>query len=130
MASFGSQIKQFEEKAGKNITTVIRKTAFDLSKQVIEETPVDTGRAKGNWLPSIGSPDSRVIDVVTESAAIEKVRDSVSGINGDVSYFLTNSLPYIRKLEYEGHSPQQKTGWVRLAMQRADEIVKKATAQL
>ena len=129
MANFSQQISRFSKKAGKNMATVQRKIAFDLSKKVIEETPVESGRAKGNWLPSIGSPSGDTIGVVSESVAIGKVKLVADSISGDKTYYLTNNLPYIRPLEY-GHSPQQPAGWVRLAVQRFNSIAKKAAKQV
>src|SRR5574343_1504183 len=35
---------------------VCRKTFFDIGKQIIQTTPVDTGRARKGWIPTNNSP--------------------------------------------------------------------------
>ena len=91
---------------------------LELTKRVVEKTPVDIGRARANWQAGIGSPDRTVTDgkdrgwgVTIAKAGVEFDRAPLG-----VPMFLTNSLPYIIPLEF-GHSKKQAPGgMLRLAM--------------
>lgn len=83
---------------------------------VVTGTPVDTGRARGNWLPSEGSARGETTDRVDQSgqAVIAEIKETVKGLG---IYYLANNLPYIRRLEY-GYSAQAPAGMVRLNLAR------------
>lgn len=86
----------------------VRKTyAFALYSSIVKKTPVDTGRARGNWNISVGH------DVTTESTDTKpqyKNVDDVPEVKGDESIFISNNLPYITKLEYGGYPNPPKGG--------------------
>lgn len=75
------------------------------------------GRARGNWQCSIGAPITTEIKRIDPngSAASAEVEKTVK--MGEINY-LSNNVPYIRRLEYEGHSTQAPNGMVRISMQR------------
>ena len=85
-----------------------QKLAINIDREVVRETPVDTGRAKGNWLASVGVPDTRQLNVTgsTEGAAIQQ---AVAVIGKAIVYqlvYIQNNLPYIQRLN-NGWSLQQ-----------------------
>lgn len=43
------------------INTQVRKATIELFSSVVKMTPVDTGRARGNWIPSVGEPVTTAI---------------------------------------------------------------------
>lgn len=114
-------------RVNKRIDTVIRKSTIELFGSVIKMTPVDTGRAKGNWQCSIGSPitsetdrlDSAKLDSTNGSVAYAEVVKTVKGTGNVV--WLSNNVPYIQRLEY-GSSKQAPSGMVRLSVQRFGSI--------
>ncbi|PCI54161.1 MAG: hypothetical protein COB36_10745 [Alphaproteobacteria bacterium] len=76
------------------------KTALDIDRRLVNKTPVDTGMAKGNWVPSIGLAIFTPINSADKSggATISKaVAVFASAPNYPVLY-ITNNLPYIREL--------------------------------
>jgi hypothetical protein len=89
-----------------NIDAEVRYLTLDLDYSIVKTTPVDTGRAKGNWLPSIGSPITEEIDRLdpTGEAVMNEIASVVPLKAGQVVW-LSNNVHYIQKLEY-GHSPQ------------------------
>jgi len=119
-------------RVNKRIDTVIRKSTIELFGSVIKMTPVDTGRAKGNWQCSIGSPitsetdrlDSAKLDSTNGSVAYADVVKTVKGTGNVV--WLSNNVPYIQRLEY-GSSKQAPSGMVRLSVQRFGSIFADAT---
>ena len=46
---FKIQLKQFNKLTEEQSAALIKKVAFQVLKGVVEKTPVDTGRARGNW---------------------------------------------------------------------------------
>jgi hypothetical protein len=93
-------------KVNGQIDVKVRKATLELFGAVIKATPVDTGRAKNNWQCTIGSPASGELEEVdkTGSRAIARVYATVPQKIGSIVW-LTNNVPYIRKLEY-GSSKQ------------------------
>lgn len=120
-----------------NLNSKVRKVYFKGLRDVIKETPVDNGRAKGNWFISTTSPSTEVklgksSNVNASFAQLNKIPEKILG---NAVYF-TNNLPYITKLEYGGYSKESTTGktsngfsiqapngWVRKALLRmANEV--------
>lgn len=91
----------------------IRALALELTKRVVMRTPVDTGRARGNWFGRIGQPERRTTEATDPrgSATIAKGQAIIHRFTMGESYFLTNGLPYILPLEH-GHSKQAPAGMV------------------
>lgn len=130
MATFSLDVSRWCEKAKDRADLVIRKVALDAFSRVILKTPVDTGRARGNWQVAIGAipTGTLVINDKAGTATIAKVQAASLGLKaGDVIY-LVNNLPYARRLEY-GWSKQAPGGMVRIAIARWNAIVSKATTE-
>jgi hypothetical protein len=99
------------------IDTVIRKSTIELFSGVVKMTPVDTGRARGNWQCTIGSPATSEIDRIDpKGSGVNK--EIISTVKTGTVVYLSNNVPYIRRLEYEGHSKQAPQGMVRISLQR------------
>ena len=79
-------------------------------KGIVLKTPVDTGRARANWMISEGSPQVATV-LGTQAPATPSPMD----FKGGSRIFITNSLPYIVPLEY-GHSKQAPAGMVRVTL--------------
>lgn len=93
---------------------IFRKIALDLDTRVVLATPVDTGRARGNWFPSINSPSNALDENAKDksgSAAIGALSGVVAGAKLGDTIWMTNNLPYILPLE-NGHSKQAPQGMV------------------
>jgi hypothetical protein len=116
--SFASDMQKMAKKVGGSFDDTVRSSIMQVFSLAIEGTPVDTGRAKGNWQCTLDSPAEGVLDVEDKAgnATIQKMKAVAQNAPGKVC-FLTNNLPYIRRLEY-GHSKlQAPNGWVRLTVQ-------------
>ena len=76
-------------------------------------TPVDTGHARANWVPSVGDPHSGVVD---GDAAHDTGVAAVLGYNlGDGPAWIANNVPYILRLN-DGWSKQQGAFFVERAI--------------
>lgn len=105
-------------RVSERVDTQIRKATIDVFGSVIKMTPVDTGRARGNWQCSVGSPEtSQLIRLdASGSSALAEVVSTVPRKSGSVVW-LTNNLDYIQRLEY-GYSKQAPAGMVRVSLAR------------
>ena len=114
-------------RVNRRIDTQIRKSTIELFGSVIKMTPVDTGRAKGNWQCTVGTAASSEIDrddgskkdSLSSSKAYEEVVKTVPR-SGNVVW-LANNVSYIRSLEY-GSSQQAPSGMVRVSLERFGSI--------
>lgn len=101
---------------------VAQKAALAASQAVIVATPVDTGRARSNWLLSMNSPREEVIEPLADGEAatqpaIDAAQAVIATYSGarDRSIHITNSVDYIGKLN-DGWSAQAPRGYVRMAV--------------
>jgi hypothetical protein len=120
---FAEDIQAFAAKTERKMDLAVQKIAFELFSRVILKTPVDSGRARGNWQVAIGSVPDGVLEIEdkTGSATISAAAATASGLRaGDVIY-LVNNLPYIQRLE-DGYSGQAPAGMVGLTVQEFQQI--------
>ena len=125
--SFASDVAKFAKLAGASVDETGRAIVLELFGSVIKDTPVDTGRARGNWQTSMDSPATGETDRKGEQAALAEVAAEVAGFGTGRIIYLSNGLPYILRLEY-GWSKQQPGGMVRRNVARIQSIVKKAAS--
>lgn len=130
MAGWSIDLTEYARKKQVELKDVRKAYAFALYSSIVKKTPVDTGRARGNWNISVGSPDDSVDDKESYKSSHRKRQkenggkahkkairwkfknyDSLPEPNGDESIFISNNLPYIQKLEY-GSSNQAPAGMV------------------
>lgn len=124
--SFESQLNAFVSGTEKKLERTVRAVKLELFRSVILDTPVDTGRARGNWQATIGSPATNEIENESMSVALAGVAANLGKVN-DVS-FLANNLPYIEELE-DGSSKQAPAGMVRRNMARVQRLINEQAAK-
>ena len=121
--SFSKDIRSFVSKATTAHDKITRAATLELFSGVIKDTPVDTGRARGNWQTSVGSPAAGELDREDKSGALAmaEVQQKAPPGAGQVTC-LSNNLPYIGELE-RGSSKQAPEGMVRKNVDRVQRIV-------
>lgn len=125
-AEFEREIKKFILDVEKLTEDTFKKIAIDADAALVMGTPVDTGRARGNWLPSINETINEPIDredksgemTVAEAAAVIETAKL-----GDIIH-LQNNVPYIGRLN-DGHSAQAPAGFVEDAVERVISPIRK-----
>ena len=127
---FALELRKLIEKAKVAPELVVRKATLDIHSSVVDMSPVDTGRFKGNWNIAYGSPDLTVTTNLDPSGsdAKSKALAAAASYNGQ-SVYITNNLPYAIPLEY-GHSGQAPQGMVRVTVARWNEHVARAVAEV
>lgn len=115
-------MKKYGDAVVKNTNAETIKLASIVNQTVITATPVDTGRAKGNWFATLGIPrlfsdyDSKD---QAGSNQISKNDSVISNKTEGQSVYITNNLPYIKRLN-DGYSAQAPAGYVEAAVRAAN----------
>ncbi len=120
-ARFNFNPKTVAARIRQDVVTVQKRIALQLLDGFVNMTPVDTGRARGNWQVTIGSPSLSVHEnrydkdggptISTGSATIQ----SLSTLG---AIYLTNNLPYILALENGSSQRQAPAGMVQVTLDR------------
>jgi len=126
MAKADPQIKIIIDDIDATAAKVVTALTLEVTAEVQEATPVDTGWARANWVPKIGEPETmprpRIVDNVAGRMAEQQaaVAGVVTGYNsikkGQVS--IANNVPYIKDLN-EGSSKKAPAAFVQQAISRA-----------
>ena len=127
------RFSNFVNNATKNMTNgkadVVETIAANLISAIIDNTPVDTGRARAGWtayadakhVPYTITGPNVTGEAISEGKSASSFQ--VKEISDSIAIRITNSVSYIMPLEF-GHSKESPAGMVRLAMRtlRADRI--------
>lgn len=123
------------EEVGVSAEAAVKRAAIAADTAAVMTTPVKTGRARGNWLASIGQPEFREVEVggPTEADAAAAAQGAMEQARAQLqtytlnqgSIFLCNSLPYILVLEH-GSSVQRPEGMTTHALAAAQYQLRKA----
>jgi hypothetical protein len=129
---FAAQVQAAINGLNNQMTQAFRKVCVDLSSKLIRQTPVETGRCRANWWPSIDTPIQRADwdrfspDGSSQVAEVEQV---VGELQLGQRYVITNSLPYVESLN-EGHSRQAPAGFVQALVSEAEHTASAAFAEV
>jgi len=111
---FAIDLKRFGKVTEEQAQTIFQKITIDLDTRVVLGTPVDQGRARGNWFPSLNKPSNAMDMKIQDKSggqAIAALTSKAMGAKLGDTVWLTNNLPYILPLE-NGHSKQASEGMV------------------
>lgn len=127
MEEFAVRMRLRASGLGKQAELAVRRAAVAADQAVVLGTPVDTGRARSNWLTTIGAPSSASTTNTDPSGAgaLGQGRAIIEGWKlGMAPIFITNNVVYIMRLE-QGWSAQAPEGMTRAAIRAAREELKK-----
>jgi len=106
---------------------VVKKITLDMTANLQQATPVDTGWARANWVPAIGLPYTANLQNVqasasAASAARARQQGGIAAVGGYSlrmgKVFISNNVPYIMILN-DGSSNQAPAGFVQRAVRKA-----------
>ena len=125
-AKFNRDLKNFIKKSDLATEIIIKEVAFDLLADILQPPPkgrhpVDTGRARAAWYPSIVGLGMN-FDLGSGSG-VEKGKKEGKFIDKTKGRYLKyvdmiNSVHYIMFLEYGGSKEQAPAGMVRISMRK------------
>lgn len=123
--SFATDLQALIDKARGDANRAVRQSVVLATQSLVLKSPVDTGRFRANWVMGVGAVD-RSTSVATSkdgSAAIARIAEQMQTQEEGTVFYITNSLPYARPLEY-GHSKQAPNGMVRLTVVELPNLIK------
>lgn len=129
---FRQDVKNIINKGNNRQNQFVRKLCLELDRSVVLKSPVDTGRFRANWNIGFGSPDTSTTTNTdaSGSSAISKAKSILTGDLTGKKIFITNSLPYAYRLEYEGWSNQAPQGMVRITIAELNTTIQKVGAEV
>ena len=112
MGDFSLAFQNITTKSIKATENVIKKTVFDLTSSIIQGSPTDTGRFRGNWQVSFDTPTDNKLSNLDKSgnATISKIGTQINSNKVPLVYWINNNLPYGNSLEYGLYPKNSKTG--------------------
>ena len=124
---FAESLAEFADQAKEAIDDVFREVLIEIGTSVIQLSPVDTGRFKGNWQFTVGAPSNQSLDTFDKSGheTIAALVAEVSKLEAGQVAYVVNNLVYGVPLEY-GHSDQAPAGMVQITLARFQQIVEEA----
>lgn len=125
LKQFAVKMRKTGAKIPDRADQITRQVALAADRQVVLSTPVDTGRARGNWQPSLGSPAEGTLEVGQARDEATAVVAGYVGGRPDSVIFITNNLPYIVPLN-NGSSQQAPPEFVAIAIDSALRAAKRA----
>ncbi len=125
---FDLDLKHFAETlVPKQHEELVQKIAFETLQRIVVKTPVDSGRARGNWLVAVDSVPQGVVEIdkLSKDAAVQLAMDNgvpvIESYRGFKAISLANNLPYIGVLEL-GSSKQAPKGMVSITLAEIREM--------
>lgn len=118
------------EEVKANTGKTVRRAAIAADTAIVTSTPVDLGRAKGNWNASVGTPDTSTQDDDLDPGGqmtLSQHQGTIEGWKiGQGAIFIANGLPYILPLE-NGSSTQAPNGMTQSGLDAARAQLKKSS---
>lgn len=122
--TFAADIRRFTDRTEQAIDRTVRAITLSLFSEVVQRTPVDTGRLKGNWQVSQGAPKGGTLTSTDKNGGttIAAIAAGMGGWGSET--FLSNNLPYAHRIEFDGWShTKAPAGMVRVSFARIRNIV-------
>lgn len=141
--SFAKDFERFAKLTNASLDETGRTIALDLFTAIQKDTPVKSGRARGSWQTTMGTPASGD-PIRTLSDAKAELDSTVQSFKMGRVIYLTSNLVYIGKLEFggygtgqystskttrDGYSVQAPYGMARVNAARIQSMVRKAVSE-
>lgn len=116
----GKQSEAIASALTRTVEMAVKALTLEIDARLRRATPVDTGHARANWVPSIGAPHTG--EVQGNGAHESGVARIVAFKLGDGPTFISNNVPYLGRLN-DGHSKQAPSGFIERAIDEAFEHI-------
>lgn len=130
LESFSRRITLRADELGQSVDRIVRTAALVVDQVVVLATPVDTGRARSNWLVSVGVPRGGVIEPYSPgnqlglgenanaNGALQQARTAVLVRPEGVPIYIVNNVEYLPQLN-NGSSQQAPANFVEIGVEQA-----------
>lgn len=134
MSNFAKSVKKFRDKTEKKIQYVVAGSISELHSNIIDDTPVLTGRAAANWQLEV---DSQPITSIYGNASgeptpffVEQIKQRkieaiirLTKLTGKSIVYITNYVDYAYDLEFLHTSKKAPEGMVAINTAKWKQIV-------
>lgn len=127
---FSRRIGALAVKVRLGIEKIVRGAALTIDQVLVLATPVDTGRARANWIVTTGTPAETATEPPDPSGgkALSQAIGVVSQYKLDQgAIFITNNVEYIVPLD-NGHSQQAPAGMTAQAIAAGRDYISRQKA--
>lgn len=127
MGQFSADLSAYAKRIGRSLADTHKAIVIELFTSTVMDTPVLTGQLRGNWRISEGSPDlsTHLVSDPTGGMVAGEIKNFDIKLGGVI--YLSNSLPYAYRIEYEGWSHTKAPyGMMRKNFARVQGIVARA----
>lgn len=125
--NFFKQLKKEQQRQEKKAETIFRRLAISTYAKIVKATPQDTGRARGNWQLTTGSPGTGTKEISSRQQAAAEVKKQIDSVKiklGDDVWY-ANNVKYINELN-AGSSEQAGPNFVDNIVADARQELKKS----
>lgn len=125
------QLRELGKRIEINADKLIIETSLAVLSELVVGTPVDTGRARGNWLVGRGSPRRPLPETIASlidpsgQQTIQTGASSIRQRRPGVVLYISNNVPYIGRLN-DGSSAQAPSGFIEMAVQAGVAVARRA----
>lgn len=132
LLQFSQRFRIVADRVTRNVNRAVRLLAIAVDQTLVLSTPVDTGRARSNWIVSLnaavdrerepfqplpqGTDPSKLGESGNAQAAINEGRAVIATRQTQQTIYITNNVPYIGRLN-DGSSAQAPAMFVQQAVQ-------------
>ena len=114
-----SDMAKLAKRVEKGAPKVVRQASLQILTNVTLATPVDTGRARSNWIVSINRPSQLIRpEILKAGSAINAGASEIKQAVAGKSIWIQNNLSYINRLN-DGWSKRAPAGFVEKAIKAA-----------
>jgi len=140
LAQFNKEVTQFANSIPGKVTVMQKRIVLQALRRLVEKTPVDTGRARGNWQVTISSPAEGQVSGdwpktagppkterpplrSEDRATIQKGMAALTGLPKFQVVWISNNVDYIEFLEH-GSSTQTPEGMLAVTIEELRNMFK------
>ena len=125
---FADQLKAAVDKRKADLETIAKRALGSAVDELLYRSPVRTGAFRGNWQFGDGAvnDDTGSLPDMSGSVARDRIMTAIASAKMGNVWYVSNSLAYAHRLEYDNWSAQAPGGMVRLTVQNFSEHVRKA----
>jgi len=115
---FNKEIDEFAKSIQDEAMTMLRKIVLEALRRLVMKTPVDTGRARGGWQVTIGSPAEGQTGKQDKEGreTIAKGLPALKDFDPYQIVWISNNVDYIEFLEH-GSSEQAPAGMLAITVE-------------
>jgi hypothetical protein len=106
MGSFGDSLHAFAEHTGESLEDTRKGVTIKLFSAIIKDTPVDSGRLRGNWQASRNTSRLSRLQKKDKSGSIviSQLEKTINASAPKDTLIMRNNLPYVQRIEFDGWS--------------------------